>query len=85
MIYTVISKLSSIFKHFFITPVYRKGAKTDPGNYRPISLTSHLINVFERVIRKRLVAHLEEHDVLTETQHGFRKVKKLPNPAVTAL
>ena len=47
--------------------------KSDPANYRPISLTSHLIKIFERVIRKRLVAHLETNNILTNKQHGFRK------------
>ena len=60
-------------KEQFITPVYKKGDKTDPENYRPISLTSHVIKVFERVVRKRMVVHLEANNLISDTQHGFRK------------
>ena len=56
-----------------ITPIFKKGDKSDPGNYRPISLTSHLIKIFERVIRKKLVCHLESNSILSNKQHGFRK------------
>ena len=42
-------------------------------NYRPISLTAHEIKVFQRVIRNRLIAHLEQNQLLTCKQHGFRK------------
>ena len=43
-----------------------------PSNYRPISLTSHLIKTFERVLRNKLVHHLETHFLITKDQHGFR-------------
>ena len=56
-----------------ITPIFKKGDKSDPGNYRPISLTSHLIKIFERVIRKKLVCYLESNSILSNKQHGFRK------------
>ena len=56
-----------------ITPIFKKGDKSDPANYRPISLTSHLIKIFERVIRKNLVHHLEKNNILSNKQHGFRK------------
>ena len=56
-----------------ITPIFKKGDKSDPGNYRPISLTSHLIKIFERVVRKKLVCHLESNRILSNKQHGFRK------------
>ena len=56
-----------------ITPIFKKGDKSDPGNYRPISLTSHLIKIFERVIRKKLVYYLESNSTLSNKQHGFRK------------
>ena len=56
-----------------ITPIFKKGDKSDLGNYRTISLTSHLIKIFERVIRKKLVCHLESNSILSNKQHGFSK------------
>ena len=56
-----------------ITPIFKNGDKSDPENYRPISLTSHLIKIFERVIRNKLVCHLESNSILSNKQHGFRK------------
>ena len=61
------------FKNQTIAPVYKKDSKLIPSNYRPISLTSHVIKIFERVIRKNLVKYLEENQLLSKTQHGFRK------------
>ena len=48
-----------------INPIFKKGEKSDPLNYRPISLTSHLIKIFERVIRHKIVSHLEANDLLS--------------------
>ena len=39
----------------YITPIFKKGDRTDPANYRPVSLTSHIMKTFERVVRKHLV------------------------------
>ena len=61
----------------FQRPIYYsnllKGDKKDAANYRPISLTSHQIKVFERVIRDRLVCYLETHKIISDNQHGFRR------------
>ena len=65
--------IPSDLKTQIITPVFKKGDKSDAGNYRPISLTSHIIKIFERVIRKGLVNHLESNNLLSKNQHGFRK------------
>jgi hypothetical protein len=43
-----------------------------PANYRPVALTSHIIKMFERVVRRCLVRHLEENNLLPDGQHGFR-------------
>ncbi len=57
----------------YVTPIYKKGDRTDPANYRPVSLTSHIMKTFERVVRKNLVLHLEENTLINKNQHGFRK------------
>ena len=57
----------------YITPLFKKGNKTEAVNYRPVSITSHLIKIFERVMRKHLVNHLEENQALPDSQHGFRR------------
>ena len=56
-----------------VTPIYKSGNKSDPSNYRPIALTNHLTKIFERVLKKALVKHLESNNLLNVTQHGFRK------------
>ena len=43
-----------------VVPIYKGGDKTKPENYRPISLTSHIVKVFEKVVRNSIVQHLEE-------------------------
>ena len=64
--------IPSDLKLQYITPIFKKGNKTDPANYRPVSLTSHLVKIFERVMRKHLVQHLEDNNILPDSQHGFR-------------
>ena len=47
-----------------VSPVYKGGSRGAPKNYRPVALTSHLIKVFERVLRKFVVAFLEKNGLL---------------------
>ena len=56
----------------FINPIFKKGDRTKAANYRPISLTSHVIKIFERIVRKRIIDYLESNDKITDSQHGFR-------------
>ena len=56
-----------------ITPIFKDGDRSDAANYRPVSLTNHLTKVFERVMRKQLVHHLESQNLMNITQHGFRE------------
>ena len=62
-----------VFKRANITPIYKGNGKAIPKNYRPVALTSQLSKIFEKVIRKNLVDHLEEHNRFNSNQHGFRK------------
>jgi uncharacterized protein YciW len=57
-----------------VIPIPKPGKDpTDPGNYRPIALTSCLCKTFERLVNSRLVWFLESNNILTEYQSGFRK------------
>ena len=56
-----------------ITPIYKKGDRSDPSNYRPVSLTSIPSKILEHVIYRHLMTHLEANAILSGAQHGFRK------------
>ena len=58
-----------------ISPVHKGGSKAEPARYRPVALTSHIIKVFERVVRRALVIHLETQGLLPTDQHGFREYR----------
>ena len=64
--------VNACYKSSIITPLYKKDSRSLPGNYRPISLTSHIIKIFERVLRKKLVDYLENNGFMCANQHGFR-------------
>ena len=65
--------ISPNLKKQLITPVHKKESRAKAANYRPVSLTSHVMKIFERIIRKKLVKHLEENNLLCNCQHGFRR------------
>lgn len=63
----------SDWKKAFVTPLFKKGDKTNPANYRPISLTCILCKTMEHIIASNLTRHFEEHNILYDLQHGFRE------------
>ena len=56
----------------YITPFHKGKSRALPMNYRPVALTSHLVKVFENVIRIHLVLFMECHQLFNSDQHGFR-------------
>ncbi|GAB0204550.1 mitochondrial enolase superfamily member 1 [Grus japonensis] len=58
-----------------VTLVFKKDKKEDPGNYRPVSLTSIPVEGIEHVILGVINKHIEEEKVIGRGQHGFTKGK----------
>ena len=56
-----------------VTPVYKKGDKSLPKNYRPISLTCISCKVMEHIVLSSWSKHFSDNDIITPYQHGFRK------------
>ena len=66
-------KLPYIWKEADVSPIFKKGDKSDPANYRPISLTCVLCKVLEHKVASNLTKHLTNSNILFELQHGFRE------------
>src|SRR6218665_3000021 len=56
-----------------IVPLFKKGNRSDPGNYRPVSLTSVVCKVMERIVKDNVVEHLNEYNVIKGSQNGFTR------------
>ena len=56
-----------------ITPIYKSGCKSEAKNYRSITLTSHVIKTFEKILVDKIVTFMNESDLFNRGQHGFRK------------
>ena len=52
--------------------VFKKGKKSDPANYRPISLTCVASKILKHIVHSFIMKHLNDHNILTDCQHGFR-------------
>lgn len=72
------STLPQDWKNANVTPIFKKGDRKEPSNYRPISLTSIVCKVFESIIRDNIITHLLDNNLLNEKQFGF-----LPNRSAT--
>ena len=61
-----------LLKTSIISPIFKKGNQGLAENYRPVALTSHVSKVFEKVVRRKIQKHLEDHNLFNCNQHGFR-------------
>lgn len=55
-----------------IIPLHKKDSRSNPSNYRPISLTSIICKTLEHIVTSNIAKHLESNRLLSHSQHGFR-------------
>ena len=64
-------KIPQKWKEAEVRPIFKKGCKSKPGNYRPVSLTSVVCKTFEKFIRDALYKHIVDNNLLSDHQYGF--------------
>ena len=60
-----------------VVPVFKKGSTTDPANYRPVSLTSVLCKMLEKIVVNCIIEHIKRNKLTTKVQHGFTPKKSI--------
>ena len=65
-------QLPKVWKNSLVAPIFKKGSRSDPLMYRPVSLTSVVCKTFERVVVKCIYEYVLENDLLSNDQFGFR-------------
>ena len=58
-----------------VCPVYKSGTKSELSNYRPISILNGFSKIFEKIIYNRIVAFIDKHNILTNTNNGIHIVR----------
>ena len=65
-------EIPSDWKNANIVPIFKKGDRTKPANYRPVSLTAVVSKMLEHIVVAQIMDHLDRNNILHENQHGFR-------------
>jgi hypothetical protein len=65
--------IPSEWKKAFVTPIFKKGDKATPSNYRPVSLTCMACKIMEHIMVSHLMKHAKTNNILYDLQHGFRE------------
>jgi hypothetical protein len=56
-----------------VTPIHKKGIRSNPNNFRPIANTSIICRLMERILHEQITNYLIVNSLLTSSQHGFQK------------
>ena len=55
-----------------VSAIHKKGPRTAPGNYRPISILPVISKILERIVHDQIYDYLSKHKLLAIQQSGFR-------------
>ena len=78
-------QLPTDWKTALIFPIFKKGSRKSPANYRPVSLTCIPCKIFEHVLYSSIYKYLEANSILCAPQHGFRKNCSCETQLVTTI
>ena len=62
-----------------VVPLHKNGDEKKPSNYRPISLLPVLSKIMEKIVTNQLIKYLEDNDILSHSQFGFRPGLSIEN------
>ena len=65
----------NILKIGVIKPFHKGGDRTEPINYRPISVISNVAKIFEKILKNRITTFFKKINIISERQFGFQKSK----------
>ena len=68
-----------------VSAIFKRGQRYDPANYRPVSLTCLCCKLLEHVVVSNMMKHVDQHKILTDCQHGFRKRRSCETQLVTMI
>jgi hypothetical protein len=66
-------KFPSVLKLSRVVPIFKKGDRSCPSSYRPISITPIFSKILESVMYAQISSYLEQYDVISNEQYGFRR------------
>ena len=68
-----------------IVPVFKKGERHQPSNYRPVSFTSVVSKTMEHIIHSSIMRFYDNHKILHDCQHGFRSKRSCETQLIGTL
>ena len=68
-------EVPELWRQANVVPIFKKGNRGLASNYRPVSLTSVVGKLMESLIAKNIRDHLDKHNLINPSQHGFTKGK----------
>ena len=63
--------------------IFKKGNRGLAEHYRPVSLTCITCKLFEHIVCRHILDHVEDHQILTNLQHGFRSGRSSETQLIT--
>jgi hypothetical protein len=73
------------WKEANVIPVFKKGPKSSPANYRPISLTCIACRILEKILSTKIIRFCEENKIFGGNQHGFMRRKSTVTQLLSCL